>query len=122
MDCKITVQFKRVLMPVTELSPADAKALDEILKNYDKSLYKIVTFENGVKKTGSENGTLEDKYICEKAAIVDAARLSKASGVAIQVAGLGCNPACSKANIVENNDKLVAEVESLLEKYCPQKK
>jgi hypothetical protein len=116
--CKIMVQFKRVLMPPTNLTPADATALDGILKKYDKSLYKIVKFEKGVKVAGSEEGHLPDRYVCEERAIVDAAEASKASGVAIQVGGKGCNPHCIPTL---KNEDLVNEVENLLEKYCAKK-
>jgi len=112
--CKIVVQFKRVVIPVTKLTPLDAKALDGILKKYDKSLYKIVTFRNGV--AGPKEGFLNDKYIREEAAIVKAAKDNRESGEAIQVGGNKCTPACPTT---VRNDDLVAEVEKLLKKYCP---
>jgi hypothetical protein len=114
--CKIMVQFKRVVIPVTRLNPDDAKALDGILKKYDKSLYKIVKFDKGVNVAGSEQGSLADKYVREKGEIIRDARKARQSGEAIQVGGLGCTPACP-TNV--RNDDLVAEVEKLLKKYCP---
>jgi hypothetical protein len=112
--CKIMVQFKRVVIPVTRLNPDDAKKLDAILKEHDKSLYKIVTFNNGV--AGPKEGFLNNKYILEEAQIVKAAKDNRESGEAIQVGGNKCTPACS---VQLHNDNLVAEVEKLLKKYCP---
>jgi len=117
-DC-ISVQFKRVVMPLTKLTDADAKALADILQKYDKSFYKIVKFENGVQVTGSEKGSLQDKYICEEAEIRKEAEDSKASGEAIQIGGEKCTPQCREKL---TNDNLVAAVEKLLAKYCPPKK
>jgi hypothetical protein len=118
-DCKISVQFKRVVMPVTKLSDEDKTALDGILKKYDKSLYKIVSFEKGVQVTGSEKGSLQDKYIYEEAEIMKAAEDSGDSGEGIQIGGEKCTPHCKDQL---HNDDLVAAVEKLLAKYCPPKK
>lgn len=50
-----------IVHPGTKLSAADATALDGVLQKYDKSLYKIVTYQNGqVTKT---QGTLNDMQI-----------------------------------------------------------
>ncbi len=118
-DCKISVQFKRVVMPLTKLTDADAKALADILQSYDKSLYKIVNFEKGVQVTGSENGSLPDKCIYEQGEIIKAAKDSGDSGEAIQVGGEKCSPNCKDKL---HNDDLVAAVEKLLVNYCSPKK
>jgi len=113
--CEISVQFKRVVIPVTKLTPADEKALYGILEKYNKSLYKIVKFENGEKVAGSERGLLKDTYICEEAAITKAAKENGQSGEGIQVGGIKCTPACSH---LFHDEDLVAKVEKLLMNYC----
>ena len=53
-----------VVHPGTKLSKADAKALNDVLKQYDKSLYKIKIYKNG--KVTKTMGTLNDMYIDQK--------------------------------------------------------
>jgi hypothetical protein len=113
--CKIVVQARRIVIPLINLSNADATELNGILHKYDKSLYKIVKVENG-QLVGKPDGSLEDKYICEKATIVQALQDSGEDGEAIQIGGFGCTPACPTRT---ENDNLVAEAEELLKKYCP---
>ena len=59
---KVEIKTDSILIhPSTKLSAADAQALDNVLQKYDKSLYKIVTYQNGqVTKT---QGTLNDMQI-----------------------------------------------------------
>jgi hypothetical protein len=65
-----------VVHPGTKLSRADAQALNDVLKKYDKSLYKIQIYKNG--KVTKTLGTLNDMYIDQKA-VADLAQ-AKASG------------------------------------------
>src|SRR6202040_4384346 len=53
-----------VVHPGTKLSKADAVALNDVLKHYDKSLYKIEIYKNG--KVTKTMGTLNDMYIDQK--------------------------------------------------------
>jgi len=53
-----------VVHPGTKLSKADAMALNDVLKQYDKSLYKIKIYKNG--KVTKTMGTLNDMYIDQK--------------------------------------------------------
>ncbi len=50
-----------VVHPITKISTEDTKAINNILKKYDKSLYKLATYKDGkLKKT---QGTLSDVYL-----------------------------------------------------------
>jgi hypothetical protein len=53
-----------VVHPGTKLSRADTKALNDVLKQYDKSLYKIKIYKNG--KVTKTLGTLNDMYLDQK--------------------------------------------------------
>jgi hypothetical protein len=117
-SCKIRVQAAAIVMPLTNLDPKDKEALDGLLKQYDESLYKIVTFENGVRK--EERGSLDNKFIRERGAIERLAKDSKASGEAVQIGGIFCTPGCNHYQSDVCN--LVSRVEELLKKYCPPKK
>lgn len=47
----VTIEEKGIILhPGTTLSQADAKALNDVLKKYDKSLYRIDVYKNGQKK------------------------------------------------------------------------
>jgi hypothetical protein len=54
-----------VVHPGTKLSKADATELNAVLKQYDKSLYKIEIYKNG--KVTKTLGKLNDMYIDQKA-------------------------------------------------------
>ena len=54
-----------VVHPGTKLSKADATQLNAVLKQYDKSLYKIEIYKNG--KVTKTLGKLNDMYIDQKA-------------------------------------------------------
>jgi hypothetical protein len=54
-----------VVHPGTKLSKADATQLDAVLKQYDKSLYKIEIYKNG--KVTKTLGKMNDMYIDQKA-------------------------------------------------------
>jgi len=59
-----TVTIKKtgiILHPGTQISQADAKALNEVLKKYDKSLYRIDIYSKGEKKKSL--GQLNDVYL-----------------------------------------------------------
>jgi hypothetical protein len=59
---KVEIKDKFILVhPGTKLSKADAKALNDVLKKYNKSLSKIETYKDGnVTRT---QGTLSDMYL-----------------------------------------------------------
>lgn len=73
-----------VVHPGTKLSKADVQALNKVLKQYDKSLYKIKIYKNG--KVTRTVGTLNDMYIDQRAvADLAQATTSGQSERAIQV-------------------------------------
>ena len=53
-----------ILHPGTKISQADAKALNEVLKKYDKRLYRIDIYRNGQKQKSL--GRLRDVYLDRK--------------------------------------------------------
>jgi len=58
----VTIEKNRIILhPGTQISQADAKALNEILKKYDKSLYRIDIYRNGQKQKSL--GQLSDVYL-----------------------------------------------------------
>ncbi|PYK57525.1 MAG: hypothetical protein DME43_14950 [Verrucomicrobia bacterium] len=84
---KVTIQQSGILIrPGTQLSEGDQTAMNEILKSYDKSLYKIQTYENGqLKKT---QGKLSDMYI-DKATASEAAKAMTEKGSTQYVIQIG---------------------------------
>src|SRR4029077_18540557 len=73
--------------PGTKISSDDQKALDAVLKNFDKSLYKIRTYDRG--KLVKTQGSLEDARIPEKLV----AEVRKASQEGISGFALGLTDA-----------------------------
>jgi hypothetical protein len=65
-----------VVHPGTKLSKADAKALNDVLRKYDKSLYKIEVYKDG--KVTRTLGTMSDMQIDQKT-VADLAQ-AKSSG------------------------------------------
>ncbi len=56
---KVTIEEKGIILhPGTKISQTDAKALNEVLKKYDKSLYRIDIYKKGQKK--KSQGQLSD--------------------------------------------------------------
>jgi hypothetical protein len=84
---KVTIQQSGILIrPGTQLSEGDQTAMNEILKSYDKSLYKIQTYENGqLKKT---QGKLSNMYI-DKATASEAAKAMTEKGSSQYVIQIG---------------------------------
>ena len=84
---KVTIQQSGILIrPGTKLSEGDQEAMNKILKSYDKSLYKIQTYENGqLKKT---QGKLSSIYI-DKATASEAARAMTEQGSTQYVIQIG---------------------------------
>ncbi len=59
---KVEIKDKFILVhPGTKLSKADARALNDVLKKHDKSLYRIETYKDG--KVTTTRGTLSDMYL-----------------------------------------------------------
>jgi hypothetical protein len=80
-----------VVHPGTKLSRADTQALNDVLKKYDKSLYKIQIYKNG--KVTKTLGTLNDMYIDQRAvADLAEAKTSGQSERAIQLIAPAAGP------------------------------
>ena len=59
---KVEIKDKVIVVhPGTKLSKADAKALNEVLKAYNKSFYKIETYKDG--KVTKTQGTLNNMHL-----------------------------------------------------------
>jgi hypothetical protein len=84
---KVTIQENGILIrPGTKLSESDDKAMNDILKNYDKSLYKIQTYEKGqLKRT---QGSLRNVFI-DKATASAAAKAMAETGSTQYVIQIG---------------------------------
>lgn len=61
MGDPVTIEQDRILIPGTNISETDQRALNAILAQYDKSIYKLKGYVNG--KAGRQQGTLSDKAI-----------------------------------------------------------
>jgi hypothetical protein len=91
----VVISKDRIIIPGTEMSKADGQAMNKILKQFDKSLYKIEIYMNGeLKKT---KGTLTD-VITDKELASEIAENVKKKGFTqytVQVAGseAGITPA-----------------------------
>jgi hypothetical protein len=57
----VTIEKDRILISGTNISETDQRALNAILAQYDKSIYKLKGCVNG--KAGMQQGTLSDKAI-----------------------------------------------------------
>jgi hypothetical protein len=74
---KVEIKDKVILVhPGTKLSKADAKALNDVLKTQNKSLYKIETYKDG--KVTKTQGTLSEMYL-DQTTVADLAQ-AKSSG------------------------------------------
>jgi hypothetical protein len=57
----VTIEKNRILIPGTNISESDQRAMNAILTQYNKSLYKLKGYVNG--KAGKQQGTLKDAAI-----------------------------------------------------------
>jgi hypothetical protein len=57
----VTIENERILIPGTNISENDQRAVNAILAKYDKSLYKLKGYVNG--KPGKQQGTMNDASI-----------------------------------------------------------
>src|SRR6266568_5450895 len=82
---KVEIKSDFILVhPGTKLSKPDSQALDDVLKQYDKSLYKVETYKNG--RVTNSLGTLKDMCIDQTAvAELAQAKMSGQSERAVQM-------------------------------------
>ncbi len=70
----VTIEKNRILIPGTNISESDQRAMNAILAQYDKSFYKLKGYVKG--KAGKPQGTLKDAAI-DKATAARAAMHAK---------------------------------------------
>jgi len=103
-----------VIHPGTKLSPNDEQALADALRNFNKSLYKIQTLENGqVKKS---DGNLSDEKISNalKSEMADA-RAKRLSGLEVTfIPGL---VATKHEAATGESKQLIEKIKPILQKY-----
>ena len=91
----VTIEKDRILIPGTNISESDQRAMNAILAQYHKSLYKLKGYVNG--KAGKQQGNLNDAAI-DKATAARAAKHAKDphfSGSTLQI-GFTANQDISK--------------------------
>lgn len=113
-----------VIHPAVKLSPADAKAVDDILQKNSKTLYKVDTVENG--KVTKTDGVLPEASLTA-AAKADAAAAPRA-GHGDKTHQVVCEAPCHNqqvppfSTIFKSTDsaarqRLIQELKPVLEKY-----
>jgi len=115
------------IYPGTNISSADQKALDAVLKQFSTSLYKIRTYDRG--KLVKTQGSLEDARIDET--LVAAAIIASQKGVSVSTLQI-CRYAQWKQQSpmspivsgslteLEATQRLVSRVTPILQKYSQQ--
>jgi hypothetical protein len=117
----VTFQENAVLIPGTDISPADQKDLNNILKKYDKSLYKIETYEKG--RLVKTQGSLSDVILKDTKAsqFTTSAKKHAITGWSLQI-GLDVNQHMptppARSNGSGSSEELVARVTKILSKYA----
>lgn len=107
------------IYPGTNISSDDQKALNAILKHFDKSLYKIKTYEQG--KLVKTQGALEDVYI-DPVLVAEVIKASQ-QGIPNLADQIGMAPSTGHAAklatppSVETSKRLVRLVAPILLKY-----
>jgi hypothetical protein len=125
------------IYPGTKISSADQKALDAVLKHFDKSLYQIRTYDRG--RLVKTQGSLEDTRI-DQTLVADAINASQ-KGVSVSTLQIGNpyqlnigktilisaaywkqqsptpSPVSSSATELQRSKRLVSRVTPILQKY-----
>ena len=124
----VAIHSAVLIYPGTRISSADQKELDAILKEFNKSLYKIETYDHGnlVKTRGLLQETLIDKLLFLESKKIP---LSGRSQDTLQI-GLGCWVACNVSTSkvpstpmkppkqeLQNSARLVSRVTPIMLKY-----
>ena len=115
------------IYPGTNISSADQKALDAVLENFNKSMYKIKTYDRG--KLVKTRGSLEDARIDQT--LVAEASIASQKGVSVSTLQI-CRFAQWKQQVrtpppvpgspteLEVSKRLVSRVTPILQKYSQQ--
>lgn len=102
-----------IVIPGTEVSKEDQAALSRILSHYDKSLYRISSYQNG--KLTKTQGTMSDVITDKKLASQMAANIKKPGFTSL--AGLITNPLTAHNIQFPKQPKMLDRLKSVLEKY-----
>jgi len=120
-DGQVRITDTRIdIRPGTKISESDQKALNEVLKKYGESVYKIETLNDG-KATGQPQGKLEDKYI--DATLAAEVKQAKAAGASVQMEQIvdihhaQANPPPAGAVDLQATKELIKALKPILEKY-----
>jgi hypothetical protein len=93
-DNNVVMTKKEIVLPGTTVSKADGEAMNKILNHYDKTLFRIDTYENG--KRTKTLGTLTDLITNKRlASDLTAAVKNGFSQYAIRVLGFDDHPTIS---------------------------
>ena len=121
---KVEITNETIVMhPAVKLSPADAKAVDDILQKNSKTLYKVDTVENG--RVTKSQGVLPEASLTA-AAKADAS--NRAPGHGDKTHQVICEAPCKNqqvppfSTIFKSTDsaakqRLIQELKPILEKY-----
>lgn len=104
-----------VLHPAVQLAAADEKAMNDVLKRYNKNLYKIDTVENG--KVTKTEGSLK---MTSMTAAVKAEGATAPVGVTHKSHQTICPAPCNEQrvpNLANQKQKLIQELQPILAKY-----
>src|SRR5262249_883179 len=109
------------IYPGTKISSHDQKALDAVLKNFNKSLYKIRAYDRG--KLVKTQGSLEDTRI-DQTLVADAINASQ-KGVSVSTLQIGSQHGIQNAFFARwpmkatpaPTSSLVSRVTPILQKY-----
>jgi len=102
-----------IVIPGTEVSKEDQAALSRILNQYDKSLYRISTYDNG--KLTNTQGTMSDVITDKKLAAEMAANIKKPGFTSL--AGLITNPLNAHNIQFPKHPKILDRLKPILENY-----
>jgi hypothetical protein len=102
-----------IVLPGTEVSKEDQASLSRILDRYDKSLYRISTYENG--KLAKTQGTMSDVITDKKLASQMAANIKKPGFSSL--AGIITNPLTGVNTQFPKHPKMLDRIKPVLEKY-----
>ncbi len=123
---KVEITNETIVMhPAVKLSPADAKAVDDVLQKNSKTLYKIDTVEHG--KVTKTAGVLPEASLTA-AARADASATNRAPGGANRTHQVICEAPCKNqqippfSTVFKSTDtvakqRLIQELKPILEKY-----
>jgi hypothetical protein len=109
-----------VMQPAVEVSSADARAMDAVLKKHSKELYRIAEVEN--RKIVKTEGSLREEVLT--AAVKAAMTTESKRGKSHKIGQVVCAPPCAPQIVhrphgtsAGENQKLVAELKPILTKY-----